>query len=115
MAPVDQDFPVSVQTAVGTVIAGHGTDCAAVDDDVTVGVDAVPLFSQAGVDMQPTAVDGGDGYVVLVGVDTVVLGLDVNLPAVDGQVKFAVQSLVFRRDGQSTGAPSPSTFMDILE
>ena len=71
---------------------------------MAVGVDDVPLGPQAGVDLEGAAVDGGDRYPVLVGVDAVVLGADVDDAPVDGQVELAVQALVVPVDVEDPGA-----------
>lgn len=63
-----------------------------------------------------TAVDSGDGYIVLIGVDAVIAGGDVDGAAVDGEVQLRVQPLIVGGDVQHTSAGlTPSTFMDILE
>ncbi len=103
-AAVELDFPVGVQTAVGAVVAGAGIDVAAPDDQVAVGVNGVSLLPQAGVDLQGAAGDGGDGDPVLVGVDAVVLGLDVEEAPLDAEMEFGVQALIVRGDGEHSGA-----------
>ena len=102
-AAVDVGAHVGVQARVGGGV-GAGDDGAAVDDQPAVGVDAVALRAQACDDVQIAAVDGGDGDIVLVGVDAVVVGEDADVAAVHGQVQLGVEALVVGVDGQHAGA-----------
>ena len=102
-AAVDVGTQVGIQARVGGGIGGshHGT---AVDDQVAIGVDAVALFAKARDDMEGTCVDGGDGNTVLIGVDAVVAGADVDIAAVDGEMQLGIQALIFGGEIQSAGA-----------
>ena len=102
-AAVNERTQIAVQTRVGGRL-GTGNNITAVDHQVAVGVDAVALFSETGQDTDFAAVDGGDGNIVLVGVDAVVAGADDDIAAVDGQVQLGIQTLVFRVQFQTAGA-----------
>ena len=99
LAAVDPDTLVAVDARVAAEAAARADHAAAVDDQPSVGVDAVafPCGAVHG-DGQAAVVDGGDGYIVLVGVDAVIAGGNVDVAAVDGQVQLAVQALVVGHD-----------------
>ena len=102
---VEGDAHAGVKAGVPAGGAGGSGDIAAVDHQPAVGVDAVTLPGLAGdPDVQAAAVDGGDGHVVLIGVDAVVAGGDVDGAAVDGEMELRVQALVVGGDVQHTGA-----------
>ena len=100
---VDIDSHIRVNTRISTGRAGLRNHRASVDDEPAVGVNAVALSLPAvneNIDM--TAIHGGDRYAVFIGVNSVVTGNDVDIAAVDGQVQFAVQPLIFRIDIENT-------------
>ena len=104
-AAVDGDAHGGVDTRVPAVGAGRGGDGAAVDYQPAVGVDAVAFAGLAGdLNVHGTAVDSGDGYIVLIGVDAVIAGGDVDGAAVDGEVQLRVQPLIVGGDVQHTSA-----------
>src|SRR5699024_5750520 len=104
-AAIDGDAGAGVDARVPAVGAGGRCDIAAVDHQIAVGVDAVPLPGFAGdLDVQTSAVDGGDGHIILIGVDAVVAGGDIDGAAVDGEMEFRVQAIVVGGDVQHAGA-----------
>ena len=102
-AAVDVNAVIRIQSGIRTVGAGCCNDHAAVDDQPAIGIDAIALAGLPGhFDSQRTAVDGCDGYTVLIGIDTVIPGQNVNISAVDRQVQLRIQTLVVRHDLQRT-------------
>ncbi len=100
---VDIGAQVRVQTGIGGGI-GRGDHNAAVNYQIAVGVDTIALRAKTGDDMDDAAVDGGNGNAVLIGVDAIIHGTDVDGAAIDGQVKLRIQTLVFGGQVQRAGA-----------
>ena len=100
---VDIDSHIRVDTRVSAGRAGFRNHRTAVDDEPAVGVNAVALsLPTVNENINMTAIHGGDRYAVFIGVNSVVTGNDVDIAAVDGQVQFAVQALIFRIDIENT-------------
>ena len=75
----------------------------AIDHQITIGVNAVTFRAQACNDADGTAVNGGDGNVVLIGIDAIVAAADIQSAAVDGQMQLRIQAFVFSIQVQHTG------------
>ena len=98
------DSHIRINACIGTVGAGRSGDGAAVDYQPAVGVDAITFAGFAGdSDGQVAAVDRGNGNSVLIGVDAVIAGRNLNITAVDGKMQFAVQTFVFGTNVQYPG------------
>ena len=102
-AAVDIGAAVAVQPGIGGGI-GRGQHGAAVNDEITIGIDAVALRAEAGHDIDDTPVDCGDRNAVLIGIDAVVARTDIDDAAVDGQMQLAVKPLVLGLNIENAGA-----------
>ena len=81
---VDMDTHIRVDASIGTGGTGGSNHCTAVNHQPSVGVDAVTFTGFTGhLDGQVTTVDSSYGNTVLVGVDAVVAGCNMNIAAVD--------------------------------
>ena len=84
-AAVNVDAHVGVDARIHAAAAGLGNDLAAVHHQPAVGIDAIALAGlPADPDMHLAAVDGGNRHTVLVGVDAVIAGGNMDVAAVDG-------------------------------
>ena len=98
---VDVNTLIRVDTRIRAKTAGLRQHRTAVDHQPAVGIDAIALTGgSVDHDGKSTAVDGGHRHVIFVGVDAIVARLDVDDAAVDGEMEFAVQALIFGFDGQ---------------
>ena len=104
-AAIDVDTLVGINARIHAEAAAAGRELAAVDNQPAVGIDAVALAGSAvDDDIQFAAVHGADGDVVLIGVDAVVAGFDIDDAAVQAQVQLGIEALVLRIDVQHTVA-----------
>ena len=90
-AAVDMNAHIGINACICAVGAGLCRYGAAVYDQPAVGVDAVTFTGLTGdPDVETASVDRCDGNTILIGVDAIVAGVDVDDTAVDRQMQFAV-------------------------
>ena len=97
------DTHIRVDTGVTAETAGRRNDFAAVDHQPAVGVDAI-TFAGGTIDhnIHLSTVDGSDGNRILIGVDAIIAGVDIDDAAVDGQMQFGVKTFILGVDIQNT-------------
>ena len=102
-AAMNQNPIIGIQTAVYARWIRRGDDRAAVDDNPAVGINAVAFLTTAGIAPHRSAVDRDHGHTVLIGIQTVVSGMDDPASAVDCHVHGSLNAFVARFDRQRTG------------
>ena len=103
-AAVDGDIAVSVNAAFRALFIGHCDNGSAIDSQKAIGINTISFGAQTGVDGQISADNSGDRNTVFIGIDTVILRCDGNIAAVYRQMQLGVQPLVFSIDDQRTFA-----------
>ncbi|MNC32027.1 hypothetical protein D3C75_803690 [compost metagenome] len=103
-AAVQHNILIRINSPVRTAFVGHGYDIPAINCQVAVGIDAVAFCAQTGIHMQIAAVNGRHGYAVFIGVDAVILGLNVDIAAIQRQMEFGIQSLIIGDNGELSGS-----------
>ena len=103
VSAVDGNPHIRINSSVAASSVSGSIKGSAVDDEPAVGINSVAFGAESAFNGEFSAVYGGYGNSVLVGVDAVVFGINSDNSAVDRKMHFASDAFVFRIDIEHAG------------